>query len=459
MESMVLYFLIRLFSEGGASCLLPLEFLISNREGQVIFVSYISYIAIAVLLVMSALFSSMETAFSSVNKIRLKHEASNGNKKAERALNIAENFDKALTSILVGNNIVNILSSSLGTVVFTDLFGTAGVAISTAVMTVLVLTFGEIIPKSFAKQNAEKCALAFAGILNAIMIVLTPISSIFAYLQKGLAKISKPDDSPNFTEDELKYIIEEIEDQGVLEEQESDLVRSALEFDDITVEQILVPRVKVVAVERNEDIEAIKEIFIRDRYTRLPVYEETVDNIVGLINEKDFFALVTRSEGAPSGIESIIQKALYVSEMKLISEVLYEMQRSKIHMAIVKDQYGGTSGIVTMEDIIEELVGEIYDENDEVIDSVVEVAEHTYDIQADISISDMLEKLELPDDLIETDSNSVGGWVMELFGRIPETGDTITTGIFTVTILEADEQSVSKVGVRLDVPEEKEDND
>ena len=428
----------------------------SIRKGQVILVNYI---AIAVLLVMSALFSSMETAFSSVNKIRLKHEASNGNKKAERALNIAENFDKALTSILVGNNIVNILSSSLGTVIFTKIFGTAGVAISTAVMTVLVLIFGEIIPKSFAKQNAEKCALAFAGILGGIMFILTPISAIFSQLQKALAKISKPDDSPNFTEDELKYIIEEIEDQGVLEEQESDLVRSALEFDDITVEQILVPRVKVVAVERNEDIETITEIFIRDRYTRLPVYEETVDNIVGLINEKDFFALVTRPEGIPAGagIEGIIQKALYVSEMKLISEVLYEMQRSKIHMAIVKDQYGGTSGIVTMEDIIEELVGEIYDENDEVIDSVVEVAENTYDIQADTSISDMLEKLGLPNDLIETDSNSVGGWVMELFGRIPENGDTITTGIFTVTVLEADEQSVSKVGIKLDVPEEKED--
>lgn len=419
--------------------------------------NYIAYTAIAVLLVMSALFSSMETAFSSVNKIRLKHEASNGSKKAERALNIAENFDKALTSILVGNNIVNILSSSLGTVIFTNLFGTAGVAVSTAVMTVLVLIFGEIIPKSFAKQNAEKCALAFAGILGGIMVILTPITAIFSQLQKALAKISKPDDSPNFTEDELKYIIEEIEDQGVLEEQESDLVRSALEFDDITVEQILVPRVKVVAVERNEDIEKITEIFIRDRYTRLPVYEETVDNIVGLINEKDFFALVTRPGGAPTGIEGIIQKALYVSEMKLISEVLYEMQRSKIHMAIVKDQYGGTSGIVTMEDIIEELVGEIYDENDEVIDSVVEVAENTYDIQADTSINDMLEKLGLPNDLIETDSNSVGGWVMELFGRIPEKGDTITAGIFTVTVLEADEQSVSKVGIKLDVPEEKQD--
>ena len=156
------------------------------------------------------------------------------------------------------------------------------------------------------------------------------------------------------------------------------------------------------------------------------------------------------SEGKPSDIEHIIQKALYISEMKLISEVLKEMQKTKIHMAIVKDQYGGTSGIVTMEDIIEELVGEIYDENDEVVNNIVEVAEHIYDVQADISINDMLEKLELPDDLIDTDSNTVGGWVMELFGRIPEKDDTITEGIFTITILEADEQSVSKVGIRLD---------
>ncbi|MGN0675247.1 MAG: hemolysin family protein, partial [Oscillospiraceae bacterium] len=396
------------------------------------------YIAIALLLVMSALFSSMETAFSSVNKIRLKHAAANGNKKADRALKIAENFDKALTSILVGNNIVNIVSASLATLICTELFskslGTAtATAISTAAMTVLVLIFGEIIPKSFAKQNAEKCALAFAGILNVIMWLLTPISAVFSFLQKAMFKLSKTDDSPNFTEDELKYIIDEIEDQGVLEEQESELVRSALEFDETTIEQILVPRVKVVAVERGESTEKIMEIFIRDRYTRLPVYDKSIDNIIGLLNEKDFFALMFRSEGKPASIESIIQKALYVSEMKLISEVLYEMQRTKIHMAIVKDQYGGTSGIVTMEDIIEELVGEIYDETDEVIDNVVEVADHMYDVQADMSINDMLEELELPENLIETDSNTVGGWVMELFGRIPETGATTTTGIFTVT--------------------------
>ena len=409
-----------------------------------------SYIAIVILIAMSALFSSMETAFSSVNKVRLKHNAANGSKRAAKALEISENFDKALTTILVGNNIVNILSSALGTVIFTGLFGAAGVAVATAVMTVLVLIFGEIIPKSFAKQNAEKCALAFAALLNVLMVLLTPISAFFAVIQRGITKISKSGDSPDFTEDELKYIIEEIEDQGVLEEQESDLVRSALEFDEITIEQILVPRVKVVAVERNEDISNILEIFKRDRYSRLPVYEDTIDNIIGLINEKDFFAMYLESEGKPSDIEHIIQKALYISEMKLISEVLKEMQRTKIHMAIVKDQYGGTSGIVTMEDIIEELVGEIYDENDEVIHNIVEVAEHIYDVQADISINDMLEKLELPVDLIETDSNTVGGWVMELFGRIPEKNDTITEGIFTITVLEADEQSVSKVGIRLD---------
>ena len=401
----------------------------------------------------------METAFSTVNKIRLKHQAANGSKKAERALKIAENFDKALTTILVGNNIVNILSSSLATIICTSLFaekfGTAtAAAISTASMTVLVLIFGEIMPKSFAKQHAESCALAFAGLLGAIMWLLTPISAIFAQLQKAMAKLSKGEDAPNFTEDELKYIINEIEDQGVLEEQESELVKSALEFDETTIEQILVPRVKVVAVERNDDPDEIMEIFIRDRYTRLPVYDKSIDNIIGLINEKDFFKLKFCSEGKPINIEDIIQKALYVSEMKLISEVLYEMQRTKIHMAIVKDQYGGTSGIVTMEDIIEELVGEIYDETDEVVDNVVEVAKDMYEIQADLSINDMLEELELPDNLIETDSNTVGGWVMELFGRIPEEGATETSGMFTVTILESDEQSVSKVGIKLDMPKE-----
>ncbi len=417
------------------------------------------YVAIILLLAFSACFSAMETAFSSVNKIRLKHSAANGSKSAAAALKIAENFDKALTTILVGNNIVNIFSASLATLICTDLFeeklGTgAATAISTAVMTVLVLIFGEITPKSVAKQNAEKFAMGFAGLLGFLSWLMTPISSLFMFIQRGASRLFKSSaDSPSVTEDELKYIIEEIEDEGVLEEKESDLVRSALEFDEITIEKILIPRVKIIAVEEDEDIEEIKRIFITERYSRLPVYEKSIDNIVGFITEKDFFALYTESEVKPASIDKIIQKAMYVSEMKLISEVLYEMQRSKIHMAIVKDQYGGTSGLVTMEDIIEELVGEIYDENDEVVQSVVPLGNNMYEIMADFSLNDMLERLELPPDVIDSGSNTVGGWAMELFGCIPEKGASVTSGIFTVTVIDADDQSVSRIGLKIGSPD------
>lgn len=424
-----------------------------------------NYIAIVILIAFSACFSSMETAFSSVNKIRLKHEAANGNKKAAHAIKIAENFDKALTTILIGNNIVNIISASIATLLFTDLFaerlgvGTA-TAISTAVMTFIVLIFGEIIPKSLAKQNAEKFAVGFAGFLGFICWLFTPISSFFMLLQKSVNKLFKNSNSvPSVTEDELKYIIEEIEDEGVLEEKESDLVRSALEFDEITVEEILVPRVKIVAVEEDDDIDSIMKVFINERYSRLPVYEKSIDNIVGVITEKDFFALYTQSENKPTSISGIVQKTIYVSEMKPISETLYEMQRAKMHMAIVKDQYGGTSGIVTMEDIIEELVGEIYDENDEVLMPVVPLGGNMYEIMADFSLTDMLEELDLPDRIIKSDSNTVGGWVMELFGSIPDKGDTIENGIFSVTVLDADDQSVSKIGLKIDMPSDKSEDE
>lgn len=416
----------------------------------------VSILTILILLALSAMFSSMETAVSSVNKIRLKHDAANGDKKAARALRIAENFDKTITTILIGNNIVNILISSIGTVFFTDMMGPSGVAVSTAVITVLVLIFGEILPKSVAKQNSEKFAVGTSGVLNFICLILTPVSAVFMQMQKLASRMFRSNsDSPSVTEDELKYIIEEIEDEGVLEEKESDLVRSALEFDDTTVEEILIPRVKVVAVDVSDSVDEILKLFISERYSRMPVYENSIDNVIGFITDKDFFALLYASgESRPSSIESIVQKAIYVSENKLISEVLYEMQRSKIHMAIVKDEYGGTSGIVTMEDIIEELVGEIYDENDEVIQPVVTVGKNMYEIRADFSLSDMIEKLGLPESVIKSESNTVGGWVMELFGCIPEKGSVTTDGIFTVTVLEGDDRSVSRIGLKIDMPEE-----
>lgn len=417
------------------------------------------YAAIILLIIMSAFFSATETAFSSVNKIRLKHEASNGNKKAARALKIAENFDKTLTTILVGNNIVNILSTSLGTVICTELFGAKGVGIATAAMTVLILIFGEIMPKSLAKENAEKFALAFGGLLNVFIVVLTPVTFIFRGLKNLVSKIFKSgSDAPSVTEDELKYIIDEIEEEGVLEEQESDLVRSALEFDDKNVSEVLIPRVRITAVEKNDSLEHIRELFFTEQYSRMPVYEKNIDNIIGFIHERDFFKLTVSDEHA-EGIESIIHEVIYITEFQTVSEVLARMQKEKIHMAIIKDQYGGTYGMVTMEDLIEELLGEIYDETDEEDHSFIKISDNEYDAAADFNLREFEEKLGLPEGTIKSESYTLGGWALELFGRIPQAGDEVKDGVFTLKVLEAEENRIIRLKITVDKPDESENKD
>lgn len=417
------------------------------------------YAAIILLIIMSAFFSATETAFSSVNKIRLKHEASNGNKKAARALKIAENFDKTLTTILVGNNIVNILSTSLGTVICTELFGAKGVGIATAAMTVLILIFGEIMPKSLAKENAEKFALSFGGLLNVFIVVLTPVTFIFRGLKNLVSKIFKSgSDAPSVTEDELKYIIDEIEEEGVLEEQESDLVRSALEFDDKNVSEVLIPRVRITAVEKNDSLEHIRELFFTEQYSRMPVYEKNIDNIIGFIHERDFFKLTVSDEHA-EGIESIIHEVIYITEFQTVSEVLARMQKEKIHMAIIKDQYGGTYGMVTMEDLIEELLGEIYDETDEEDHSFIKISDNEYDAAADFNLREFEEKLGLPEDTIKSESYTLGGWALELFGRIPQAGDEVKDGVFTLKVLEAEENRIIRLKITVDKPDESENKD
>lgn len=400
-------------------------------------------IIILLLLVLSALFSSCETAFSSVNKIRLKNYAAKGNKKAEKALKIANKFEDALTAILIGNNIVNILSTSISTVLFTQILGPGGVGVATIVMTILVLVFGEITPKSFAKNHAEQCALMFAEPLSVFMIILKPIVMIFQVIQK----LFKPKtEQPSVTEDELKYIIDEIQEQGVLEEQESDLVLSALEFDEITVDEILIPRVNVTAIEKNTPFNEIKEKFLKDMYSRLPVYEKNIDNIVGVITNKSFFRLMNENK---EDISEIIQEIIHISDLKLISEALKEMQKSKMHMAVVMDQYGGTKGIITMEDIIEELVGEIYDENDEVVSHFVKTGDNEYEVSGELSISDMLENLEMPEDIIECSGNSIGGWVMELLGHVAKENETVQSGIFKMTVLSMEDQKILKIRLEI----------
>lgn len=405
-------------------------------------------IIILILLALSAFFSACETAFSTVNKIRLKNYAAKGNKKAEKALKIAESFEKALTAILVGNNIVNILSTSISTVLFTEMLGSGGVGVATVVMTVMVLVFGEITPKSFAKSHAEQCALWFAEPISLVIFILKPVTVIFQVLQNAF----KPKvEQPSVTEDELKYIIDEIQEQGVLEEQESDLVRSALEFDEITVDEILIPRVNVVAIEKNTPFEEIKNLFLTEMYSRLPVYEKNIDNIIGVINNKNFFKLANEGK---DDISDIIQDVIHISDLKLISEALKEMQKNKMHMAVILDQYGGTKGIITMEDIIEELVGEIYDENDEVVSNFVRVGENVYEVSGELNISDMLENLGLPEDTIESSGNSIGGWVMELLGHVAEEGETVCSGVFKMTVMSVEEQKILKIKLEISDKEE-----
>lgn len=398
-------------------------------------------------LVISAICSSTETAFSSVNRIRLKNFAAGGNKNALKALKIIDDFDKALTTILVLNNVVNIASSSLATVLFTEKFGSGSVGLATLVMTVLVLIFGEIMPKSLAKENSESFSILMAPALSAGMFLLTPITAVFMGLKKLTTKIlGNSKKAPSVTEEELKYIIEEIEDEGVLEEQESDLVRSALEFDEITISEILVPRVNITGIEINTPLEKIKEVFMENRYSRLPVYEKTVDSIVGILHQTDFYEFYFNGGGE---LGDIINKPVYISENKRISEALKEMQKAKVHMAVIVDQYGGTAGICTLEDIIEELVGEIYDESDEEDTSFVRLSDKRFEVSPDLSVSDFLERLGLPDNTIETERNSMGGWIMDMLDRIPEQNEFVSYGPFNMTVIMEDEQKIEKIKVRI----------
>lgn len=412
---------------------------------------------IAVLLVISAICSATETAFSSCNRIRLKKMADGGSKSAAKALDICDNFDKALTAILIGNNVVNILSSSLATVLFTEKFGAGSVGLATAVMTVLVLIFGEILPKSLAKENSESFATLMAAPLSAFMFIITPLIFIFTGIKKLASKlVGSKNEAPSVTEEELKYIIDEIEDEGVLEEQESDLVRSALDFDEITINKILVPRVSVAAVEISDSIEDIRDIFIQSKYSRLPVYEKDIDHIVGVIHQADFFEMYVSD--SKDDIHKIMSEPLYITENKKISEALRTMQREKIHMAVIIDQYGGTAGICTLEDIIEELVGEIYDESDEEDTSFVKLSEDTCDVSAELSVSDFLDRLDMPENFIETDRHSMGGWIMDLLERIPEQGEKVSCPPFEMTVKMYDDQKIDRIRVKI-VKEEKSESE
>lgn len=403
---------------------------------------------VIVMMIFSALFSGTETAYSSVNKLRLKNYESQGNKKAAKALKLANRFDDVLTAVLIGNNIVNIATSSVSTLIFVSFFGSSGAGISTVVVTVLVLVFCEVLPKSYAKRNAEKLALLFASPLSVLVTVLKP----FVWILNKMSSIFKGGEAPTVTEDELKYMIDEIEEEGIIEEQESELVKSALDFDEITVGEILIPRVKVIGVEVTDSIDDIKKTFGNEMYSRMPVYEKSLDNIIGIITNKAFFKMLVEGK---TDIREIIQEVPHIADTNLISEAMKLMQRAKIHLAVVTDQYGGTRGIITLEDIIEELVGEIYDEDDEIINKIVKIGDNKYESDGDAEIDDLLEILELDEESVATDYSTVGGWISDAAEHIPDAGETVESGIFRLTAIQVNENKVEKVLIEiLSVPDE-----
>ena len=416
-------------------------------------------VLIFILLVLSAFFSATETAFSSLNKTRLKSLAEHGNKKADSALKLADRYDSLLSTILVGNNIVNIAMAAIGTLLFTKLLNNAdtGATVSTAVITVLVLIFGEVTPKSLAKEGPEKFAMRVTPVIGALMKVLTPVNWLFAKWKAFLGHFFKNKEDRRLTQDELITMVEEVEQEGVLDKEESELVRSAIEFRDQEVGDILTPRVKIDGVALDETTEEVENVFLKTGYSRLPVYEDTLDNIVGVLHQKDFYRALKQS--GKVNLSEIMKEPVYVPEATGIDDLLRQMQKEKVQLAVVTDEYGGTAGIVTMEDILEELVGEIWDEHDEIEESCKKISDTSWQVRGDADAEDFAERFSLS---IETEAATVGGWVMEHEERVPDPGDSFLFGAWRISVLEADERHVLLVGMEKvaeeDVPSDSDEN-
>lgn len=405
-------------------------------------------IAIVILVLLSGFFSGTETAYSCANKIKLKTLVSQGKKNAKAVYNFAdEGYDKLVTAILIGNNIVNLTASALGTILFGSLIANGEVAatVSTIVLTVVVLLFGEITPKYLASVYPEKMCFLFYPLMQLFYWILWPLSRVFDFYKAGLAKAFKLKKDETVTDEELLSLVEEAEESGTLKEDESELVRSALEFDDLKVEDILVPRVDVHAIEEDWTMDEIREVFEKTGYSRLPVYKETIDNVIGLIHERDFFSAYIKGE---KDIGHVVQDIVFTTEYTRISTLLKQLQKQKIHMAAVSDEYGGLLGIVTLEDILEELVGEIWDEHDEEAVLYGKIADGEYWVDGKCALDEFFELYEgLEEDGEECESNTVGGWVTEMYGEIPPIGQVLRYEYLEIKIVKATKQKVLKVRV------------
>ncbi|MCR5296886.1 MAG: hemolysin family protein [Clostridiales bacterium] len=412
------------------------------------------WFALILCILLSAFFSATETAFSASNRVKLKTVDGPRKERAQTALGLLEKYDSLLTTVLICNNIVNIAGTAIATVLFTMFIfkgqENVGATVASAVMTVLVLFLGEVGPKTLAKQQPEKFAMSVSPVVRVLVILLKPLDLLFSLWRKLLSKLVKPDPEESQIEEELITIIDEAQTEGDIEEDEGELIRSAIEFNDQDASDIMTPRVDVTAIEDTATPEEAAELFRKTWYSRIPVYHEDLDHIVGILNEKDFYKMT--HEGCQD-ITKIMKEPVFAPASLSISNLLKQFRTSQTHLVILLDEYGGTEGIVTMEDVLEELVGEIYDEHDEVEEEVVEQEDGTVIADGNMQLQELLEKYEIEN---KYDADTVGGWASEMLEKVPEVGDTFRVDHYEFTVTEMDGFRVLRIQVTA-LPEEEEE--
>lgn len=405
-----------------------------------------SIIAMCVCVILSAYFSATETAFSSLNKTRIKALSENGNKKASLALKLSDNYDQLISTILIGNNIVNIAVASIATVLFVNLMGQEiGTPVSTAVVTVVVLIFGEITPKSIAKDHPETFAMFSAPLIQVLIWLLTPLNFIFSKWKILVSKLFKVKENSKMSQEELLLLLSEVQEEGCIDEDEGKLLKNAVEFGDLEAQDILTHRVDLEGVDLHASKEEISRQFETSHYSRLLVYDGTLDKIVGILHQKDFYVgtgITTKD------VQDIMTAPVFVHQTEKIDDLLQKMRLEKSHIAIVIDEYGGVLGIVTMEDILEELVGEIWDEHDEVEEPIQKTGEHSYLVDCSVSLSDFCDFFHIKAD---SDSVSLGGWIMEQMECIPHEGDSFQYDQLTISIAQTSEHRIVSANVTIHI--------
>lgn len=405
--------------------------------------SNLSYILLIVVLVMfSAYFSATETAFSSMNRTKLKAMAEKGSTKAKRALDLSEKYDTLLSTILIGNNIVNITAASVATVFFVRLIGDAGVTLSTVVLTIVVLIFGEIAPKSIAKDCPEKFAMFSAPFIGALIWVLTPLTFLFSMWKKLLSRLLRMERESGMSQEELLMLVEEVQQDGSIDENEGELLTNVIEFSNISAEDILTHRGDLEAVPVEAEKSEIAEAFQTSKFSRILVYKESIDNIIGVIHLKDFYTGMGVTE---KSVEEILSPVIFVLQNEKIDNMLEKLQKSKSHLAVVLDEYGGTYGIVTMEDILEELVGEIWDEHDEVVEDIRLCGKDTYLVNAAMDLDDFCKRFGIE---TESESSLLSGWIMEQMEKVPDAGESFQYQNLTITIARVEHHRIAEVRVK-----------